>query len=152
MRKGFLWFEVGQRHLVERKDQRLGAEVAASSSAKPFAAAAKNHSHRHQSSQRPSIHRFLPRPVSRSLGRFHRWDNERAEQQMSAFHPKRPLSLNLSRLRVTPAMQLGIMDHVWTINELVDVAFFGVVTDEPRGRKVGRFSVIDGGRKDCGNR
>ena len=71
---------------------------------------------------------------------------------MSAFHPKRPLSLNLSRLRVTPAMQLGIMDHVWTINELVDVAFFGVVTDEPRGRKVGRFSVIDGGRKDCGNR
>jgi IS1 family transposase len=47
-------------------------------------------------------------------------------------------------LRVTPAMQLGITDHVWTISELVDTALNGVV-QEPVGRKVGRFSVIDGG-------
>jgi hypothetical protein len=48
-------------------------------------------------------------------------------------------------LRVTPAMQLGVTDHVWTISELVEAALHGVVTDEPKGRKVGRFTVIDGG-------
>jgi hypothetical protein len=30
-------------------------------------------------------------------------------------------------LRVTPAMQLGFTDHVWTISELVDAALNGVV-------------------------
>jgi IS1 family transposase len=49
-------------------------------------------------------------------------------------------------LRVTPAMQLGITDHVWTISELVDAALNGVV-QEPQGRKVGRFTVIDGGSR-----
>jgi hypothetical protein len=49
-------------------------------------------------------------------------------------------------LRVTPAMQLGVTDHVWTISELVDAALNGVV-QEPKGRKVGRFTVIDGGAK-----
>jgi hypothetical protein len=29
-------------------------------------------------------------------------------------------------LRVTPAMQLGIADHVWTIGELVDVALAAI--------------------------
>jgi hypothetical protein len=48
-------------------------------------------------------------------------------------------------LRVTPAMQLGITDHVWTISELVDAALHGVLTEEPKGRKIGRFTVIDGG-------
>ncbi|HXC55166.1 MAG TPA: IS1 family transposase [Rhizomicrobium sp.] len=48
-------------------------------------------------------------------------------------------------LRVTPAMQLGVADHVWTISELVEAALTGVVTDAPQGRKVGRFTVIDGG-------
>ncbi len=46
-------------------------------------------------------------------------------------------------LRVTPAMQLGVTDHVWTISELVEAALSGV-TPEPVGRKVGRFTVIDG--------
>jgi hypothetical protein len=50
-------------------------------------------------------------------------------------------------LRVTPAMQLGVTDHIWTIGELVEAALDGVVS-EPVGRKVGSFSVIDGGRKD----
>jgi hypothetical protein len=44
-------------------------------------------------------------------------------------------------------MQLGITDHVWTISELVEAALHGVVTGEPQGRKVGRFTVIDGGRR-----
>jgi len=50
-------------------------------------------------------------------------------------------------LRVTPAMQLGMADHVWTIGELVGAALDGVVS-EPVGRKVGRFTVLDGGLKD----
>jgi IS1 family transposase len=49
-------------------------------------------------------------------------------------------------LRVTPAMQLGVTDHVWTISELVEAALSGV-TPEPAGRKVGRFTVIDGDKK-----
>ena len=48
-------------------------------------------------------------------------------------------------LRVTPAMQLGITDHIWSIGELVDAALEDVVP-EPVGRKVGRFTVIDGGQ------
>lgn len=48
-------------------------------------------------------------------------------------------------LRITPAMQLGVTDHVWTISELIEAALNGV-TPEPQGRKVGRFSVIDGGQ------
>jgi len=48
-------------------------------------------------------------------------------------------------LRVTPAMQLGVTDHVWTVSELVQAALTGV-TQEPQGRKVGRFTVIDGGQ------
>jgi IS1 family transposase len=49
-------------------------------------------------------------------------------------------------LRVTPAMQLGVTDHIWTIGELVDAALEGVIP-APRGRRYGRFTVIDGGRK-----
>ncbi len=48
-------------------------------------------------------------------------------------------------LRVTPAMQLGVTDHIWIIGELVDAALNGAVPGEPKGRKVGRFTVIDGG-------
>ncbi len=64
-------------------------------------------------------------------------------------------------LRITPAMQLGVTDHVWTICELIDAALNGepppgTTTDGPknldpadtlqsRGRR-GVFSVIDGGR------
>ena len=47
-------------------------------------------------------------------------------------------------LRVTPAMQLGITDHVWSIGELVDAALNGELP-KPVGRKVGPFHVIDGG-------
>ena len=39
-------------------------------------------------------------------------------------------------LRVTPAMQLGVTDHIWSIGELVDVALSNE-TPKPAGRKVG---------------
>ncbi len=32
-------------------------------------------------------------------------------------------------LRITPAMQLGVTDHVWTIGELVDAALYGCVAE-----------------------
>jgi len=47
-------------------------------------------------------------------------------------------------LRITPAMQLGITDHVWTIGELVDAALSGNYPEPPRRRD--RFTVIEGGR------
>jgi hypothetical protein len=40
-------------------------------------------------------------------------------------------------LRVTPAMQLGVTDHIWTIGELVDAALDGVVP-APGGGRYGR--------------
>jgi hypothetical protein len=49
-------------------------------------------------------------------------------------------------LRVTPAMQLGVTDHIWTIGELVDAALEGVLP-APGGRRYGRFTVMDGGRE-----
>ena len=49
-------------------------------------------------------------------------------------------------LRVTPAMQLGVTAHIWTIGDLVDAALEGVVP-APGGRRYGRFTVIEGGRK-----
>ncbi len=49
--------------------------------------------------------------------------------------------------RVTPAMQLGITDHVWTISELVAAALDGEFPAPPTGRQSGQFRVIDGGRQ-----
>jgi IS1 family transposase len=49
-------------------------------------------------------------------------------------------------LRVTPAMQVGVTDHIWTIGELVDAALDGVLQG-PGGRRYGRFWVIDGDRE-----
>lgn len=48
-------------------------------------------------------------------------------------------------LRITPAMALGITDHVWTIGELVDAALSGELPQAP-GRRIGRLTVIDGGK------
>ena len=49
-------------------------------------------------------------------------------------------------LRVTPAMHLRVTDHVWSISELVEAALNGVVPSQREGRKVGRFTVLDGGK------
>lgn len=50
-------------------------------------------------------------------------------------------------LRVTPAMALGITDHIWTIGELVDVAT--AEQERPEiGKRRGGFTVIDGGRSE----
>jgi hypothetical protein len=59
---------------------------------------------------------------------------------------------NLARvqetLRNTPAVALGITDHVWTIDELIDAALakqpIKPETMAPERRK--RFTVIDGGK------
>ena len=48
-------------------------------------------------------------------------------------------------LRATPAMQLGVMDHVWTMGKLVDAAPSRPLP-EPTGHKYGQFTVIIGGR------
>jgi hypothetical protein len=47
-------------------------------------------------------------------------------------------------LRITPAMALGVTDHIWSIDELIRGALHGAV-QAPLGRRVGRFRVIDGG-------
>ena len=47
-------------------------------------------------------------------------------------------------LRTTPSMALGVADHIWTIGELLDACLNGEIM-EPAGRKVGRFTVVDGG-------
>jgi IS1 family transposase len=47
-------------------------------------------------------------------------------------------------LRMTPAMALGVTDHVWSVAELLEGAVRGTV--DPPGRRVGRLRVIDGGR------
>lgn len=49
-------------------------------------------------------------------------------------------------LRVTPAMQLGITDHVWTISELVQAALNPPSVDTTQGKRRGPFTVIDGGK------
>lgn len=48
-------------------------------------------------------------------------------------------------LRVTPAMQLGVTDRIWSISELVEAALYGEIA-APEGRRVGPFRVIDGDR------
>ena len=48
-------------------------------------------------------------------------------------------------LRMTPAMALGVTDHIWDIGELVEVAS----NPEPamlEGKRVGVFRVINGGK------
>jgi IS1 family transposase len=47
-------------------------------------------------------------------------------------------------LRLTPAMHVGVADHIWTIAELVEAALSSGDA-EPSGRRYGRFTVIDGG-------
>ncbi len=46
-----------------------------------------------------------------------------------------------STIQITPAMALGVTDHIWTIGELIEAA----TGPEPQGHTAGRFRVIDGG-------
>jgi hypothetical protein len=48
-------------------------------------------------------------------------------------------------LRITPAMHLGITDHVWSMSELVDAALTGEIR-KPVGNLERRFQVINGGK------
>ncbi len=49
-------------------------------------------------------------------------------------------------IRMTPAMELGVADHIWTIGELIEAAT-GPDMPEPKGKRIGRFRVIDGGKE-----
>ena len=46
-------------------------------------------------------------------------------------------------LRVTPAMETGIVDRVWEVSTLIEAG--DIAQNQPIGRRVGRFRVIDGG-------
>jgi len=48
-------------------------------------------------------------------------------------------------LRITPAMQLGVTDHVWTISELVEAALSKGAQMQVK-RALGGFHVIQGGK------
>ena len=48
-------------------------------------------------------------------------------------------------LRITPAIAIGVTDHIWDIGELLDAVLAGG-TPEPEGRQVGRTRVIGGGQ------
>jgi IS1 family transposase len=48
-------------------------------------------------------------------------------------------------LRITPAMHLGVTDHVWTIAELVEAATLRTGNDKP-AHNARAFTVIDGGK------
>jgi len=48
-------------------------------------------------------------------------------------------------IRTTPAVAQGITDHVWSVGELLDAALDGAIAVLP-GRRIGRFTVIEGGR------
>ncbi len=69
-------------------------------------------------------------------------DNHKAAVSLFVAH------YNLCRVhettRVTPAMALGVTDHIWSIGELINAASIGELP-EPAGKQVGRFRVIDGG-------
>jgi hypothetical protein len=45
-------------------------------------------------------------------------------------------------LRITPAMAMGITDHIWSAGELIDAA----TTDESPTPRIRPFTVIQGGR------
>ena len=47
---------------------------------------------------------------------------------------------------MTPAIELGVADHIWTIGELIEAAT-GPDVPEPEGKRIGRFRVIDGGKE-----
>ena len=51
-----------------------------------------------------------------------------------------PITVN-----VTPAMALGVADHIWTIGELIEAAL-GDEGPKPEGRRVVLFRVIEGGK------
>ncbi|MEQ1812217.1 MAG: IS1 family transposase [Terricaulis sp.] len=82
-----------------------------------------------------------------ALGYSKKLDNHRAAVSLYVTH------FNLCRvhmaLRTTPGMALGVSDHVWTVAELVEAALAVTAPpEEPQGRQVGPFRVIEGGRTD----
>ena len=67
-----------------------------------------------------------------------------SRQESGDYGSKRPIRLS-EAIRMTPAMVLGVADHIWTVGELVEAAMGTVEIEPPPGRPVGPFRVIDGG-------
>jgi hypothetical protein len=76
------------------------------------------------------------------------------------------ITVEVGKIRFTPAMQLGVTDHVWSIGELIDAALAGEVPEGSGpefphnldrkdtlqsvrydGQFKGRFTVIKGGKE-----
>jgi hypothetical protein len=49
--------------------------------------------------------------------------------------------------RQTPAMAIGVADHVWSIGELIDAALAEVPPGLARRRKKPLLTVIEGGKR-----
>lgn len=49
-------------------------------------------------------------------------------------------------LRITPAMQLGVTDHIWSIGELLSAALDGEIQKKVQF-ELGRLRVIEGGKR-----
>ena len=47
-------------------------------------------------------------------------------------------------IRMTPAMMLGVADHIWSVGEFIEVAASSDLP-EPPGHRFGHLRVIDGG-------
>ena len=45
---------------------------------------------------------------------------------------------------MTPAMMLGVADHIWSVGELIEVVASSDLP-EPPGQRFGHLRVIDGG-------
>ena len=58
--------------------------------------------------------------------------------------PHATLTKAANGVKTTPAMAIGLTDHVWSIVELIETVT--ARRPEPEGRQVGRFRVIDGGQ------
>jgi hypothetical protein len=49
-------------------------------------------------------------------------------------------------LRITPAMQLGLTDHIWSVAELLAAALHGEI-QERVSQELLHFRVINGGKQ-----
>lgn len=70
-------------------------------------------------------------------------DRQKHRADVSLFVPHYNLCRIHKALGITPAMALGVTDHIWTIGELVQAALSPEPV-EPEGKRVGCFLLIEG--------
>lgn len=88
------------------------------------------------------------RMASRRLTRLTNGFSKKLENHKAAFSLY-AAHYNLCRvhesLRATPAMALGLTDHPWSIAELIAAASTKPEPEQPEGKQIGTFRVIQGG-------